>query len=156
MTEQINLLAFVCTNQYAFLIKQGGKFKMKKRISLIMALTLITSMFSAMSASAAISGKKGYYSAVDSVINNHPIQSFTIDNKTVVTTTDLKDYGFSVIWDGAARAVYITRALATVQTLSMLTLALFVTSSLMLAKLLSQQFLQISEYSFRVQKFLAM
>jgi hypothetical protein len=112
MTEQINLLAFVCTNQYAFLIKQGGKFKMKKRISLIMALTLITSMFSAMSASAAISGKKGYYSAVDSVINNHPIQSFTIDNKTVVTTTDLKDYGFSVIWDGAARAVYITRALA--------------------------------------------
>lgn len=85
---------------------------MKKRISLIMALTLIVSMFSAMTASAAISGKKGYYSAVDSVINNRPIQSFTIDNKTVVTTTDLKDYGFSVIWDGNARAVYITRALA--------------------------------------------
>lgn len=85
---------------------------MKKKISLLMALTLITSMFSAMSASAAISGRNGYYTPVDSVINNYPIQSFQIDNHTVVTTTDLKDYGFSVIWDGAARAVYITRSLA--------------------------------------------
>jgi hypothetical protein len=85
-------------------------FKMKKRISLLMTLMLIVSMFSAMTASAA--APNAYFSDVRSFINNYPIQSYTIKSHTVVSTEQLKDYGFRVVWDGDARALYITREAA--------------------------------------------
>lgn len=85
---------------------------MKKRISLVMALVLIVSMFSAMTASAAVSPATGRYTVVDAMINEWPIQAFEINNQTVVDTEDLTHYGFSVIWDGFARSLYISRAVA--------------------------------------------
>lgn len=85
---------------------------MKKRISLVMALVLIVSMFSAMTASAAVSPATGRYTVVDAMINEWPIQAFEINNQTVIDTEDLHHYGFSVIWDGFARSLYISRAVA--------------------------------------------
>ena len=80
---------------------------MKKKISFAMALMLLVSMFSAMTASAAT--PNAYYNDVRTFINNYPIQSYTINNHTVVSTSDIKDYGFRVVWDGNARAVYISK-----------------------------------------------
>lgn len=80
---------------------------MKKKISFAMALMLLVSMFSAMTASAAT--PNAYYNDVRTFINNYPIQSYTINNHTVVSTNDIKDYGFRVVWDGNARAVYISK-----------------------------------------------
>lgn len=85
---------------------------MKKRISLVLALTFVMSMFTAMTASAAVSPATGRYTPVDAMINEWPIQAFEINNQTVVDTEDLTHYGFSVIWDGFARSLYISRAVA--------------------------------------------
>ena len=79
---------------------------MKKKISFVMALTALVSMFSAVSASAATNA---YYDDVRAYINNTPIQSYSIDSHTCVSTNDLKDYGFRVDWDGNSRAIYINR-----------------------------------------------
>lgn len=80
---------------------------MKKKLSLVAALTLTASMFSAVAASAAT--PNAYYNNVRTFINNNPIQSYTINNHTVVSTSDIKDYGFRVVWDENARAVYISK-----------------------------------------------
>ena len=80
---------------------------MKKKLSLVAALTLTASMFSAVAASAAT--PNAYYSDVDAFINNYPIQSYTINNHSVVSTSDIKTYGFKVDWDENARAVYISK-----------------------------------------------
>ncbi|MGN0182812.1 MAG: hypothetical protein ACI4DP_10465 [Candidatus Ornithomonoglobus sp.] len=80
---------------------------MKKKLSLVAALTLTASMFSAVAASAAT--PNAYYNGVRTFINNNPIQSYTINNHTVVSTSDIKDYGFRVVWDENARAVYISK-----------------------------------------------
>lgn len=83
---------------------------MKKRISLVMALVFVVSMFSAMTASAAISPATAKYTAVDTTINGYAIQSFSINDHSVVNAEDLRMYGFTVQWDGFARALYISRA----------------------------------------------
>ncbi|MDD6762083.1 MAG: hypothetical protein PUD92_00340 [Clostridiales bacterium] len=80
---------------------------MKKKLSLVAALTLTASMFSAVAASAAT--PNAYYSDVDAFINNYPIQSYTINNHSVVSTSDIKSFGFKVDWDENARAVYISK-----------------------------------------------
>lgn len=80
---------------------------MKKKISLAMALVAVVSAFSAFTASAATPAV--YHTGVKAFINNYAIESYTINDHTVVSTDDLKDYGFRVVWDENARAVYITK-----------------------------------------------
>lgn len=80
---------------------------MKKKLSFAMALMFILSMFSVVSASAAT--PDAYYNDVRTFINNYPVESYTINNHSVVSTDDIKDYGFRVVWDQNARAVYISK-----------------------------------------------
>ncbi|MGM9936865.1 MAG: hypothetical protein ACI38A_05930 [Candidatus Ornithomonoglobus sp.] len=80
---------------------------MKKKLSLVAALTLAVSMCSAVAASAAT--PNAYYTDIDAFINNYPIQSYTINDHSVVSTSDIKTFGFKVDWDENARAVYISK-----------------------------------------------
>ncbi len=49
------------------------------------------------------------YSGLDTYINNYPINAYNYKGSQLVCAEDLRDYGFSVSWDGDARALYIDR-----------------------------------------------
>ena len=49
------------------------------------------------------------FSGVGAYINNYPIKSYNIDNKTAIRARDLTSYGFSVEWDEKNRCTTITR-----------------------------------------------
>ncbi|MBE7004294.1 MAG: hypothetical protein E7425_08440 [Ruminococcaceae bacterium] len=51
------------------------------------------------------------YTDIVATIDGHPIRSYNIAGYTAVVAEDLRDYGFWVIWDGAARTLSITRAM---------------------------------------------
>ena len=49
------------------------------------------------------------YSALDTYINNYPINAYNYEGYQLVCAEDLRDYGFSVIWNEDARALYVDR-----------------------------------------------
>lgn len=49
------------------------------------------------------------YTDIIAVINDYNIESYNIDGYTAVVAEDLANYGFTVTWDGIARALYISR-----------------------------------------------
>ena len=53
--------------------------------------------------------QEAQYSDIDTYINNYPISAYAVDGKMAVVAEDLRDYGFDVVWDGASRALHITR-----------------------------------------------
>lgn len=82
---------------------------MKKKISLIMALTTLVSMFGAMSASAAnVAGRTVNYTETEAFINTRRIESYMVDNHTCIAVDDLVNYGFLYQWDAKARAIYVS------------------------------------------------
>lgn len=82
---------------------------MKKRISLILALTTLVSMFGAMSASAAnVAGETVNFTETEAYINTRPIEAFMVDNHTCVAVDNLSQYGFLYQWDANARAIYVS------------------------------------------------
>ena len=50
-----------------------------------------------------------YHSALDTYINNYPIAAYHYEGRQLICAEDLRDYGFSVIWDQASRSLYIER-----------------------------------------------
>jgi hypothetical protein len=82
---------------------------MKKKISLIMALTTLVSMFGAMSASAAnVAGRTVNYTETEAFINTRKIESYMVDNHTCIAVDDLVNFGFLYQWDAKARAIYVS------------------------------------------------
>ena len=53
--------------------------------------------------------QEAQYSDIDTYINNYPISAYGVYGKMAVVAEDLRDYGFDVVWDEAARALHITR-----------------------------------------------
>lgn len=49
------------------------------------------------------------YTDISAYINHYPITSYNINDYTAIVAEDLENYGFDVVWDGNARALYITR-----------------------------------------------
>ena len=76
---------------------------MKKFIlaAIILALTFI-------STNAGAEGLKALSTDISVFINLEPIRSYTINDGTYVIAEDLADYGFSVAWNDAERALYVT------------------------------------------------
>lgn len=80
-----------------------------KKISLILALTSLVSMFGAASASAAnVAGKTVRYTETEAYINTRPIEAFMVADHTCVRVDDLSQYGFLYQWDAKARAIYVS------------------------------------------------
>ena len=52
-----------------------------------------------------------YYTDIAAQINGHPLRSYNIGGETAVVAEDLREYGFSVIWDGEARTLTVERDL---------------------------------------------
>ena len=44
-----------------------------------------------------------YYTDITAQIDGHPLPSYNIGGETAVVAEDLREYGFSVVWDGEAR-----------------------------------------------------
>jgi hypothetical protein len=80
-----------------------------KKISLILALTSLVSMFGAASASAAnVAGEKVNYTETEAFINTRQIEAFMVDDHTCIDVESLSNYGFLVQWDAKAKAIYVT------------------------------------------------
>jgi len=52
-----------------------------------------------------------YYTDIAAQINGHPLRSYNIGGETAVVAEDLREYGFSVVWDGEARTLTVERDL---------------------------------------------
>ena len=52
-----------------------------------------------------------YYTDIAAQINGHPLRSYNIGGETAVVAEDLREYGFSVVWDGEARTLTVERGL---------------------------------------------
>ena len=48
-----------------------------------------------------------YYTDIAARINGHPLRSYNIGGETAVVAEDLREYGFSVVWDGEARTLTV-------------------------------------------------
>ena len=51
------------------------------------------------------------YTDIAAQINGHPLRSYNIGGETAVVAEDLREYGFSVVWDGEARTLTVERDL---------------------------------------------
>ena len=52
-----------------------------------------------------------YYTDITAQIDGHPLPSYNIGGETAVVAEDLREYGFSVVWDGEARTLTVERDL---------------------------------------------
>lgn len=52
-----------------------------------------------------------YYTDIAAQIDGHPLRSYNIGGETAVVAEDLREYGFSVVWDGEARTLTVERDL---------------------------------------------
>ena len=52
-----------------------------------------------------------YYTDIAAQINGHSLRSYNIGGETAVVAEDLREYGFSVVWDGEARTLTVERDL---------------------------------------------
>lgn len=52
-----------------------------------------------------------YYTDITAQIDGHPLRSYNIGGETAVVAEDLREYGFSVAWDGEARTLTVERDL---------------------------------------------
>ena len=77
-----------------------------RTIKFFLPILLILTFAFSFTVSAGIAGDV-LYSSVTAFINNHAIPSYNIGGDTMVAAEDLANYGFNVIWDAAAQAVYI-------------------------------------------------
>ncbi len=73
-------------------------------------ITALIMLFSA-SASAKPGDAIGYslHSDIGAYINNYPIETFNIEGYSAIVASDLKDYGFTVVWDEDSRSVQINK-----------------------------------------------
>lgn len=52
-----------------------------------------------------------YYTDIAAQIDGHPLRSYNIGGETAVVAEDLREYGFSVVWNGEARTLTVERDL---------------------------------------------
>ena len=53
-----------------------------------------------------------YYTDITAQINGRPLRSYNIGGETAVVAEDLREYGFSVVWDGEKRTLTVERDLS--------------------------------------------
>ena len=75
---------------------------MKTRFFVLLAVIFIL-----FSGSVSADGLKALSTDISAWINLQPIRSYIIDNGTYVIVEDLADYGFTVVWNGEERALYV-------------------------------------------------
>ena len=83
---------------------------MKKFVAITLALIIC---LSAVSSLAYVNGDViGYacYTDIVAKINGYELESYNVDGYTYIIATDLRNYGFDVIWDESARTVTINRS----------------------------------------------
>ena len=83
---------------------------MKKFVAITLALIIC---LSAVSSLAYVNGDViGYacYTDIVAKINGYELESYNVDGYTYIIATDLRNYGFDVIWDESARTVAINRS----------------------------------------------
>jgi len=69
---------------------------------------LLAAIFTLLSGSASADGLKALSTDISAWINLQPIRSYIIDNGTYVIVEELDYYGFSVVWNGDERSLYVT------------------------------------------------
>lgn len=81
---------------------------MKKKIFLLSMLFLFISGADALAYNVGEVIGTAHYSAIDTYINNYPINAYNMDGRQLICAEDLRNYGFLVEWYGEERALYIT------------------------------------------------
>lgn len=54
-----------------------------------------------------------YYTDIVTTLNGREIEAYNIGGRTVICAEAMRDYGYDVVWDEAARTLHITRAIQT-------------------------------------------
>ncbi len=77
--------------------------------TIIITAAAATALILLPSTAALCSGVSGcvYYSAIDTYINNYPINAYSADGRQLIFAEDLRSYGFDVIWDNDSRSLSI-------------------------------------------------
>ena len=89
---------------------------MKKVLCLLVAICITCGIFP--TSFAKTGDFLGYvkYTDISAYINHYPITSYNINGYTVVVAEDLKNYGFSVVWNQENRSLSISRSMSNVIT----------------------------------------
>ncbi len=84
---------------------------MKKKLLALTAASLVCALGTVVASAYQIGDvvNQVLYTDIVAYIDGTPIASYNIDGYTAVVVEDLLSYGFSVVWDGAARTLSVTK-----------------------------------------------
>ncbi len=84
---------------------------MKKLITMVLVLSMLISCFAALPAQARVGDVVGtaWHTDIVTYINHYAVPTYVVNDRVVVIAEDLRNFGFSVIWDGTQRTLTIYR-----------------------------------------------
>ena len=81
---------------------------MKRLVCLAIAIMMILSSLSVSAAKVGSVAGSYLHTDICAKIDHAPIQSYNIAGNTAIIAEDLTNFGFKVVWDGAARTLAVT------------------------------------------------
>ena len=91
--------------------KAKGIRTMKKKLTAFFTVCILIATMLPVPSLAKTGDIIGYakFTDISAYINHYPITSYNMNGYTAIVAEDLVDYGFKVVWDGDARALFISR-----------------------------------------------